>query len=107
MVFPDLFKEQMSSAFSIDGGMCRDEVCILGYAVDDVHNCVIAREFRQLDYEVHTDHVPWCLGCLRRVELTEGSSMLQFHLVAQITGHDVDANVAGHLGPPIIAGYKL
>jgi hypothetical protein len=33
--------------------------------------------------------------------------MLQFHLVAQITGLDIDANVAGHLGPLIIARYEL
>jgi hypothetical protein len=33
--------------------------------------------------------------------------MLQFRPVAQITGLDVDADVARHLGPPIIAGYEL
>jgi hypothetical protein len=32
---------------------------------------------------------------------------LHFHLVAQITGLDIDADVTGHLGPPIIAGYEL
>jgi hypothetical protein len=42
MVFPDLFKEQESCAFGIDGGMHRDEVRALGYTVDNVHNCVIA-----------------------------------------------------------------
>jgi hypothetical protein len=26
MVFPDLFKEEESCAFGIDGGMCQDEV---------------------------------------------------------------------------------
>jgi hypothetical protein len=41
------------------------------------------------------------------VEFAEGSSMLYFSLVAQIIGLDIDANVSGHLGPPIIAGYKL
>jgi hypothetical protein len=30
MVFPDLFKEQESFAFGIDGGMHHDEVCALG-----------------------------------------------------------------------------
>jgi hypothetical protein len=38
--------------------------------------------FRQFDYEVNADHVPWCLRCLQRVELTEGLLMLQFRLVA-------------------------
>jgi hypothetical protein len=33
--------------------------------------------------------------------------MLYFSLVAQITVLNVDADVAGHLGPPVIAGYKL
>jgi hypothetical protein len=42
MVFPDLFKEQMSGFFSIDGGMCRDEVRALGYTVNNIHNCVVA-----------------------------------------------------------------
>jgi hypothetical protein len=41
------------------------------------------------------------------MEFTKGSSMLYFSPVAQITGLDIDANVAGHLGPPIIAGYEL
>jgi hypothetical protein len=40
------------------------------------------------------------------MELTEGSSMLQFCLVTQIAGFDIDANVAGHLQPPI-ACYEL
>jgi hypothetical protein len=41
------------------------------------------------------------------VELTEGSSMLQLRPVAQIAGFDVDADVPGHLWPPIIARYEL
>jgi hypothetical protein len=41
------------------------------------------------------------------MELTEGSSMLYFSPIAQITGLDIGADVAGHLGPPIIAGYEL
>jgi hypothetical protein len=41
------------------------------------------------------------------MELTKGSSVLQLHPVTQITGFDVDANVPGHLQPPIIARYKL
>jgi hypothetical protein len=41
------------------------------------------------------------------MEFTEGSSMLYFSLVAQITGLDIDADVSGHLGPPIVAGYEL
>jgi hypothetical protein len=99
MVFPDLFKEQMSSAFGIDGGMHRDEVHALGYTVDNVHNCIISMGFRQFDYEVNADHIPWCLWCLWGVELIEGLSTLQFCLVAQITGLDIDTDVAGHLGP--------
>jgi hypothetical protein len=30
MVFPDLFQEEESFAFGVDGGMRRDEVCTLG-----------------------------------------------------------------------------
>jgi hypothetical protein len=41
------------------------------------------------------------------VELTEGLSVLQFRLVTQIAGFDVDADVSGHLWPPIIAHYEL
>jgi hypothetical protein len=41
------------------------------------------------------------------MELAEGSSMLYFSPVAQITGLDIDADVVGHLGPPIIVGYEL
>jgi hypothetical protein len=107
MVSPDLFKEQTSGALGIDGGMCGDEVCTLGYTVDDIHNCVIAMGFQQLDYEVYADYIPWCLRCFRRVELTDRSSTLHFCPVAQITGLDIDADVAGHLGRPVVAGYKF
>jgi hypothetical protein len=41
------------------------------------------------------------------LKLTEGSSVLQLHPVTQIAGFDVDADVPGHLGPPIIARHKL
>jgi hypothetical protein len=32
---------------------------------------------------------------------------LHLRPVAQITGVDIGADVAGHLGPPVIAGYEL
>jgi hypothetical protein len=41
------------------------------------------------------------------MELAEGSSMLYFSPVVQITVLNVDADVMGHLWPPIIAGYQL
>jgi hypothetical protein len=33
--------------------------------------------------------------------------MLHFSLIAQVTVLQVDANVVGHLGPPVVAGYEL
>jgi hypothetical protein len=33
--------------------------------------------------------------------------MLHFSLIAQVTVFNIDADVAGHLGPPVIAGYEL
>jgi hypothetical protein len=41
------------------------------------------------------------------VELTDRSSILYFSPVAQVAVLHIDANVAGHLGPPVIAGYEL
>jgi hypothetical protein len=41
------------------------------------------------------------------VELTNRSSTLYFSPVAQIAVLNVDADVAGHLGPPVTAAYKL
>jgi hypothetical protein len=41
------------------------------------------------------------------MEFANWLSMLHFHLVAQITGLDVGANVVGHLGPPVVVGYEL
>jgi hypothetical protein len=41
------------------------------------------------------------------MELPEGSSTLYFSLVTQIAVLNVDADVAGHLWPPIIMGYQL
>jgi hypothetical protein len=102
MVFPDLLEEQESCAFHVDRGMHRYEVRTLGQTVDDAHNCIVPMGFRQFDYEVNTDCVPWFCQCLQGLELTEGSSVLQLRPVTWITGFDVDADVPGHLGPPII-----
>jgi hypothetical protein len=33
--------------------------------------------------------------------------MLHFSPIAQITVLNADANIVGHLGPPVVAGYKL
>jgi hypothetical protein len=33
--------------------------------------------------------------------------MLHLRPVAQITGLDIDADVVGHLGPPVLMGYEL
>jgi hypothetical protein len=112
MVVPDLFKEEgkRRAAPSVLMVVCIGMKCIcrtLGYTVDDIHNCIIPMGFRQFDYEVNIDHVLWCLRCLRRVELTNRSLTLHFHPVAQITGPDIDTNVAGHLGPPAVVGYEL
>jgi hypothetical protein len=41
------------------------------------------------------------------VELTDRSLTLHLCLVAQIAGLDIDADVAGHLGPPVVVGYEL
>jgi hypothetical protein len=41
------------------------------------------------------------------MELTKGSSTLYFSLVAQIAVLNIDADVMGHLWPPMIAGYQL
>jgi hypothetical protein len=107
MVFPDLLQEEEGCAFRVNGGMHRDKVHALGKAVDDTHNCVVPMGFGQLDYEVHADCVPWCLRCLSRVELTDRSSTLHFSLIAQVTVLNIDTDVSGHLGPPVIAGYEL
>jgi hypothetical protein len=41
------------------------------------------------------------------MELTEGLSVLQLHPVTQIAGFNVDADIPGHLWPPILARYEL
>jgi hypothetical protein len=41
------------------------------------------------------------------MELTKGSSVLQLRPITQITGFEVDADVTGHLRPPIVACYEL
>jgi hypothetical protein len=41
------------------------------------------------------------------MELTKESLTLYFIAVAQIAVLNVDADVMGHLWPPIIAGYQL
>jgi hypothetical protein len=41
------------------------------------------------------------------VELTDRLSILYFSPVAQITVLNVDADVMGHLGPPVVVGNEL
>jgi hypothetical protein len=107
MVFPDIPEVESGCTFSRDGGVHRNKVHAFSYAVDDVHNRVVTMGFRQFNNEVDTDHIPWCFWSLRGMELTEGSSMLYFSPVTQITVLNVDADVTGHLWPPIITGYQL
>jgi hypothetical protein len=45
------------------GGMHQNEVCALGKAVDNTHDCIVAMGFWQLDYKV-TDYLPWYIRCL-------------------------------------------
>jgi hypothetical protein len=40
------------------------------------------------------------------VEFTNRSLTLHFSPIAQVTVLNVDADVAGHLGPPVIVGYE-
>jgi hypothetical protein len=63
--------------------------------------------FWQFDYEVDADCVPWCIWCLRGVELAHRSLTLYFSPVAQVAVLHVDADVARHLGPPVVAGNEL
>jgi hypothetical protein len=37
---------------------------VFGYAINNVHNGIIAMELWQFNYEVNTDHVPWFRQCL-------------------------------------------
>jgi hypothetical protein len=41
------------------------------------------------------------------VELTDRLLTLHLRPLAQITGVDICADVAGHLGPPVVTGYEL
>jgi hypothetical protein len=41
------------------------------------------------------------------MELTDRSSMLNFSPVTQVAVLNIDADVAGHLGPPVVVGYEL
>jgi hypothetical protein len=107
MMFPDIPEVESGCAFSSDGGVYRNKVHAFNYAVDDVHNCVVTMGFRQFNYEVDTDHIPWCFRSLRGMELTDRSSTLYFSPGAQVAVLHIDANVVGHLGPPVIAGYEL
>jgi hypothetical protein len=106
-VFPDILEVESGCTLSRDGGVRRNEVRTLSYAVNNIHNCVVTMGFRQFHNEADTDHVPWCFRSLRGVELTEGSSTLYFSPVTQVAVLNVYADVAGHLWPPIIAGYQL
>jgi hypothetical protein len=56
-------------------------VYTLGYTVNDIHNCIIAMGFRQFDYEVNTDYIPWCLkgGAHQRV--------VDIVVLSRCTGH--------------------
>jgi hypothetical protein len=41
------------------------------------------------------------------MELTDRSSTLYFSPVAQVAVLHIDADVVGHLGPPVVVGYEL
>jgi hypothetical protein len=41
------------------------------------------------------------------VKLSITSTVLQVGLIAKVTGFDVESDVPGHLGPPVVAQYKF
>ena len=70
MVLPDFSEVDTRGAFSSDGGMCRDEVCMFPDTVYDVHDHVVAVHVRKFHYEVDTHHIPLLFGSLRYVEFS-------------------------------------
>jgi hypothetical protein len=81
-VLPDLSKVQSGCSFCIDSHVCRDEMCSLGYTVNNYHDCIIAMSLGELNNEVNTDDIPLILWSLCGVKLSIGSTVLQLSLVA-------------------------
>jgi hypothetical protein len=62
---------------------------------------------RKLNNKVNTDDVPSIIWSLQGVKLSIRSTVLQPHLIAKVTGSDIDSNVSGHLWPPVVAQYEF
>jgi hypothetical protein len=77
MVLPDLSEVQSGGTFCIESCVSGDEVCSLGYTINNYNDCVIAMSMRKLDNEVDTDDIPLVCWSLCRMKLSIGSVMLQ------------------------------
>jgi hypothetical protein len=63
-VFPDILEVELGCTFDCDGGVHRNKVRTLSYAIDDIHDCAVTMGFRQFNNEVDADHVPSCFRSL-------------------------------------------
>jgi hypothetical protein len=81
MMLPDLFEVQSDRSFHIEGCVHRDEVHLLGDAVNDYHDHVIGMHLRKLNNEVDTNDVPSVCWSLCRVEFSIESMVLQLSLI--------------------------
>ena len=107
MKFPDITQVEVGSAGGRDGGDGLDEVGALTGGVHNHHDRIVPSGLGELDDEINTGRVPSAFRDREGLEFSCREAAGDFGAEAEVAGRDVLADIAGHVGPPIVPGYEF
>ena len=107
MKFPDITQVEVGGASGRNSGDGLDKVGAFTGGVYNHHDCIIPSGLGELNDEIDTGCVPAAFRDWEGLEFSCWEAAGDFGAEAEVTGRDVLADIAGHVGPPIILGYEL
>src|SRR6266550_4623712 len=103
----DVPDEQVGEALGADLGGARNEVALLGEAVHDDPNGIVALGLRQADDEIHGDIPPRLVGYGERQEGAMRRMSARLYPAAGMAVGDVTLHVLAHERPIVVPGEEL
>jgi len=107
MKFPDITQVEIGGAGGRNSSDGLDKVGSFTGGVYDHHDCVVPSRLGELDDEIDTGCIPAAFRDREGLEFSCREAAGDFGVEAEVTGRDVLADIAGHVGPPIIPGHEL
>ena len=103
--FPNVMEEESGCVFCYDRRVRRNKVYSFGDSIHDHHNGVMSGGLWEFDHKTDTEGVPLCVRNRERLKLANRRMSPRFHLETKIASTHILADVARHLGPPVVPGH--